>query len=207
MAFGLAGVAASYAGTALNRHLDPNALLLAFAVLMLVTAAAMLRRTTRTYVEAPQEAVAAAVGTRARPADRPAVPLPPARMMLTPTIVAKVVGAGLVVGFLTGFLGVGGGFVIVPVLVMALGYPMPVAVGTSLLIIAVNAAAALSARIGHETFHWSLIVPFTIAAIAGSLAGKRVAERVTPTTLTKSFAALLIAVAVYVFVRSITGLS
>lgn len=209
-AFGLAGVAASYAGTALNRHLDPNALLLAFAVLMAVTAAAMLRRT-RTYVDAPSEAIPAAAGARAnpRPVDSSATAVVALSRIhiLTPALVAKVIGAGLVVGFLTGFLGVGGGFVIVPVLVMVLGYPMPVAVGTSLLIIALNSAAALSARIGHDTFHWSMIIPFTLAAIAGSLGGKKIAGRVTQTTLTRSFAGLLIAVAAYVIVRSIAGLT
>ena len=114
--------------------------------------------------------------------------------------------AGLAVGFLTGLLGVGGGFIIVPALVMVLGYPMPVAVGTSLLVIAINSAAALAARVGHQTFHWSIIVPFTLAAIVGSLAGRRVAERVRPDTLTRAFSALLIAIAVYVTVRSVTAL-
>jgi predicted anti-sigma-YlaC factor YlaD len=66
--------------------------------------------------------------------------------------VAKVVTAGLVVGFLTGFFGVGGGFVIVPALMMALGFDMPVAIGTSPLVIAINSAAALAARSGLETF-------------------------------------------------------
>ena len=87
--------------------------------------------------------------------------------------------AGLVVGFLTGFLGVGGGFIIVPALVLTLQYDMPTAVGTSLLIISVNSGVALLARSGHQRFHWSVIVPFTLAAIAGSTAGKRIADRVT----------------------------
>jgi uncharacterized membrane protein YfcA len=96
---------------------------------------------------------------------------------------------------------------IVPVLVMALGYPMPVAVGTSLLVIAVNSAAALTARAGTATFHWSLIIPFTAAAIAGSLAGKGVTERVTPEALTTAFSVLLFAVACYVTVRAGVSMS
>lgn len=119
----------------------------------------------------------------------------------------RILLAGLAVGFLTGFLGVGGGFVIVPVLVMVLGYPMPVAVGTSLLVIAVNSAAALTARAGTATFHWSLIIPFAAAAIAGSLAGKGVTDRVTPKALTTAFAVLLFAVAGYVAVRAGLALS
>ena len=89
---------------------------------------------------------------------------------------------------------------------MALGYPMPVAVGTSLLVIAVNSGAALAARAGDATFHWSVIIPFTAAAIASSLAGKRLADHVRPATLTRAFVALLLAVAAYVAVRSGTAL-
>jgi uncharacterized membrane protein YfcA len=172
--FGLVGVASSYAGTALNRHVNPNALLLAFAVLIVIVAMGMLRRA-RAQTRVP------AVGSN---------------------VALKIITAGLVVGFLTGFFGVGGGFVIVPALVMALGYDMPVAVGTSLLIIAINSAAALAARAGSETLHWGVIVPFTVAAVAGSLGGKRVADQVPTTTLTKAFVALLVTVAGYVALRS-----
>jgi hypothetical protein len=60
----------------------------------------------------------------------------------------KIAAAATGVGLLTGFFGVGGGFVIVPALVLALSFDMPVAVGTSLLVIAINSAAALAARLG-----------------------------------------------------------
>jgi uncharacterized membrane protein YfcA len=125
---------------------------------------------------------------------------PSARRLADET--AKVLLAGVAVGFLTGFFGVGGGFVVVPALVMVLGYRMPVAVGTSLLVIAVNSAAALSARIGHATFHWSLLVPFALAALAGSLAGRRVADAVPAGALSKAFTVLLFAVAGYMALRS-----
>ena len=118
---------------------------------------------------------------------------------------AKVIVAGLVVGFLTGFLGVGGGFIVVPALVLALAYDMPVAVGTSLLIISLNSGVALLARSGHQSFHWALIVPFTIAAVAGSAAGKRVADRASGAGLTRAFAVLLLLVAGYVVVRAMTN--
>ena len=85
---------------------------------------------------------------------------------------------------------------------MALGYAMPTAVGTSLLVIAVSSVAALAARAGGATFHWSVIISFTVAAIASSLAGKRVADRVRPVTLHRAFVALLLAVAAYVAIRS-----
>ncbi|MBC9005721.1 sulfite exporter TauE/SafE family protein, partial [Micromonospora aurantiaca (nom. illeg.)] len=110
---------------------------------------------------------------------------------------AKVVIAGLLVGFLTGFLGVGGGFVIVPALVIVLDLPMPVAVGTSLLIIAINSAASLAARTGHAHFDWTIIIPFTLAAMAASLAGKKIADRLPQTVTTRAFAVLILAVAAY----------
>jgi uncharacterized membrane protein YfcA len=102
-----------------------------------------------------------------------------------------------VVGFLTGFLGVGGGFIIVPALVLAIDMPMPIAVGTSLLIIAINSGASLAARTGHAHFDWPIIVPFTIAAMAASLAGKKIADQLPQTVTTRAFAVLILAVAAY----------
>ena len=85
------------------------------------------------------------------------------------------------VGLLTGFFGVGGGFAVVPALVLALGFTMPVAVGTSLLVIAINSATALAARAGHGiSIDWTVIGVFTAAAVIGSLLGGRVASRVRP---------------------------
>jgi len=83
-------------------------------------------------------------------------------------------------------------------LVLALGFTMPVAVGTSLLVIAINGASALLARAGHGVqLHWPLIGPFTFAAIVGSIAGGRLARRVRPERLTAAFTVLLVAVALY----------
>jgi uncharacterized membrane protein YfcA len=174
LSFGAAGVAASYAGTALNRSVDPTVLMLCFAALMVVSATAMFRRS--------------------------AVPAAPGRGRML-----RIVASGLGVGFLTGFLGVGGGFVIVPALVGALGYEMPVAVGTSLLVIAVNSAVSLAARAGGETFHWGVIAPLTAAAAVGSLVGRRVAARVPSTTLRRAFATLTVAVAGYLALRVAAG--
>ena len=104
----------------------------------------------------------------------------------------KVVAAATGVGLLTGFFGVGGGFVIVPALVLALGFEMPVAVGTSLLVIAINSAAALAARLGgHVHLDWPLLGVFIAAALAGTLAGNRVASRVDASRLTAAFTILL----------------
>ena len=103
---------------------------------------------------------------------------------------------------MTGFLGVGGGFLIVPGLVLAMGFAVPVAVGTSLVVISITSLGAFIERLGHGTVPWAVVVPFTLAAIAGSLAGKRVADRISGTSLTRAFAALLVVVAGYVAVRA-----
>ena len=119
--------------------------------------------------------------------------------------VAKVVVTATLVGLLTGFFGVGGGFALVPALVLALGFPMSTAVGTSLLVIAINSATALAARVSHGTsdLDWGLIATFTAAAVVGSLLGGRIASRANPRHLTAAFAVLLVAVALYTAARSL----
>jgi uncharacterized protein len=209
LVFGVTGIAASFAGTAVNRLVDPNVLLLAFAGLVLVAAAGMFAKS---RASAPARSDRSLVATGGSAGDAPAVPpdpggdtrLPARRLDLGRA--GKVLGAGLVVGFMTGFFGVGGGFVIVPALTLALGLAMPEAVATSLVVIAINSGAALLARAGTAHFDWAVIVPFTLAAIAGSLTGKKVADRLSARALTRAFAVLLVAVAIYTATSSIVGL-
>lgn len=96
---------------------------------------------------------------------------------------------------------------IVPVLVVALSFPIAVAVGTSLVVIALNAAVALAARIGQADIDWAVIVPFTATAVLASLVGTRLAGRLPAKTLTQAFAVLLVLVAGYVAVRAVLGLT
>lgn len=180
LALGAAGVAASFAGTAANGAVPGNVLLTCFAALMVVAAVAMLSR--RGDSEPGPEEPAAVAHTRR-------------------AVVTRIVVVGVVVGFLTGFLGVGGGFIVVPALVLLLRYPMGEAVGTSLLVITLNSAVGLLARAGSAAFHWSVIVPFTVTAVLGSLAGHAGARRVSGERLTRAFAGLLLAVAAYVLAR------
>lgn len=209
LGFGVAGVAASFAGTALNARVDPNLLLVCFAALMLLAATAMLTKTlVRTHPDTdPGEATADAEAASLRRGhlttlSRPAPHAPPAQRRLSVAVALRVTVAGLIVGF----LGVGGGFIIVPALVLLLAYEMPTAVGTSLLIISLNSGVALLARSGsHAQFHWAVIAPFTIAAVLGSTGGKRIADRVSSTQLTRAFAVLLLLVATYVLSRALLG--
>ena len=178
--FGLAGIGGSLVGTKLNHSVDPNVLLLAFAGLMLIAA-------WRMWVNQAQPG--------AGDEDFELYPEPPGydqthvatRTRVTPLVVAKVLGAGTVVGFITGFFGVGGGFVVVPALVLALGFDMAEAVGTSLLVIAINSAVALATRIGTTGIDWAVAAPFTIAGLLGVSVGKSIADRLPTVTLVRWF--------------------
>jgi uncharacterized membrane protein YfcA len=204
VAFGLTGIAGSLAGSALNRGIDPDVLLLSFAGLVCIAAWRMLHgcptctevgETTAVRhgaVDAPSTVSAAAATFVPRRID--------VRSALT------VVAAGTAVGLLTGLFGVGGGFVIVPALTLALKLPMPEAIGTSLLVIAINAAIALSTRLATTSIDWATTLPFVIAAIVGVLTGRRVADRLDPRRSLRWFAALLVVVAIYTAFRATASL-
>ena len=120
--------------------------------------------------------------------------------------VVKVVLAGSVVGLLTGFFGVGGGFVIVPALVLTLGFTMPQAVGTSLVVIAINAAVALAMRAGSSTIEWADAAPFLVTAVAGTIVGGRIAGRIDARRLTGAFVVLLVGVALYTGITALVAI-
>jgi uncharacterized membrane protein YfcA len=126
----------------------------------------------------------------------------PQRLEVTTAVAAKILGAGSVVGFITGFFGVGGGFVIVPALVLTLGFDMADAVGTSLLVIAINSAVALTTRVGTTGVEWDVAIPFTIAGLLGVSVGKALADRLPTVTLVRWFVGLLVVLAGYVAVRA-----
>ena len=195
LAFGALGTGGAYAGSLLSSRVSPPALLTAFAGLMLLVATLMLVRSLRSETAVTEDAHANQILTRA--------PLRCDCLRL-----AKLVAAATGVGLLTGFFGVGGGFVLVPALVLVLSFPMTVAVGTSLLVIALNSATALLARattIGAD-LDWALIAGFTAAAVVGSLAGGRLAARLRPVTWTRACAVLVLGVATYTAAQSLPAL-
>jgi len=100
------------------------------------------------------------------------------------------------VGLLTGFFGVGGGFVVVPALTLVLGLEMPVAIGTSLLVILLNSLTALGTRAGTGALDWPLLAGFAACAALGSHLGNRLTTRLRPQTLTTAFAVLVTVLAV-----------
>jgi hypothetical protein len=195
--FAASGIAGSIAGTRVNEQIEPDVLLLAFSGLMVAAAFAMFRRSRR--VLATVEIAGAENGSGTRTATAVTARR---RVHLDPVTALKVVAAGTVVGFLTGMFGVGGGFVIVPALVLALGFEMSLAAGTSLLVIALNSAIALAQRYDQAPFEWTAILAFGIAAIPGVLVGTRLARTVEPRLLSNWFVGLLLGVAAYTAIRS-----
>lgn len=192
LVFGVLGVAGAWLGSLAATGIDPALLMAAFAALLAVVAGTMVGRALRGRGDGAVE-------------PRPVLQRHPLRVHW-PRLAGLVVAA-TVVGLLTGFFGVGGGFMIVPALVLVLGFGMKPAVGTSLLVIVVNSAAALAARLGTGVeLDVPLVAVFTAAAVVGSILGGRVTNAVEPRTLNIAFAALLVAVAAYTTWQSIPSL-
>ncbi|BAS18703.1 UPF0721 transmembrane protein MJ0441 (plasmid) [Arthrobacter sp. Hiyo8] len=179
---GAAGIPAAWGGTAIGRLLDPNILMLAFAALMVIAGIRMLTRTRET------EGSCSTGPTRA-----------------FRTCAPKAVGVGLLVGFLTGLLGVGGGFLITPALTLFLGLRMKQAVGSSLAIIVINSVAGFSAHAAGFTIEWPTVLAFAIPAILGSLVAARLARRLQENHVRVSFAVLIFAVAAWVTASTVTA--
>jgi uncharacterized membrane protein YfcA len=196
VAFGLAGIPGSLLGTAVNQRLDPDVLLLSFSVLIVIAAWRMLTGCPTCTQVGEAEALA-----------RPVTGGVLVRAGLDASTLVKVLLAGTGIGFMTGLFGVGGGFVIVPALTLILKMNMPTAIGTSLLVIAINSAVALLARLGTASIEWRVAIPFTIAAVAGVLTGNAIADRIDAKRSLRWFAALLVAVAAYTATDALLALS
>ena len=200
--FGVVGIPAAYLGTLMNHLAGQSILLLVFAAITLVAAVAMVLKGDDGCDETGA-GVAAGLDRGARPGTALAVrPATGRRSVSSLTFVACAV----VAGFLTGFLGVGGGFLVVPALVIVLRMPMSTAVGTSLVIIVLNAASSLVSRIGAIDLDYRVVVPFTLAAVVGTLLGKRIAGRFSGAVLTRAFAVMLALVGIFVGVQSLLSL-
>jgi uncharacterized protein len=174
--FGGVGIPAALVGSWLNHLAPERAVLVGFALLMLAAAAAMVRVRLGNRGAAPQSDLS-----------------------------WRVLPVGLAVGLLTGFFGVGGGFLIVPALVLALGLPMRHAVGTSLMVIAINAAAALIGHLRFGGIDLEVTVLFIIGGAVGSILGSRLSGRIDEQRLRQGFAGMVVLVALYILVRTLLG--
>jgi uncharacterized protein len=114
-----------------------------------------------------------------------------------------VSAVGAAAGTVTGFVGIGGGFLFVPALVSLLGLPLPKATALSLLVIALNAAAALAGYGPSLAIPWDIAGPFLLCTLLGLVVGTRLAPRVPADTLKRAFAVLLLAVGAFVLTQNL----
>ena len=190
VAFGAAAICGAAVGARLSTLVPEPVLLAACAGLLVLVAGVMTVR----QVSARRSAGTA--GGRPR-LDDPIVSFRPRFACQCPRAL-KVLVTATAVGLLTGFLGVGGGFLVVPALVLALGLPMEFAAGTSLVVITVTSTAALAVRAGTGTHpDWALVALLTVAAVVGGYTGARLTARVDTSRLRTAFTLLLLLVAGY----------
>ncbi len=128
------------------------------------------------------------------------------RLRWTAPCARALTGAGLIAGFLSGLLGVGGGFVIVPALRRATDLSMQAIVGTSLAVIALVSASGVVAAAAGGPLDWRIAAPFTAAAVLGMLGGRKVADRFPPRRLQQSFALFAGLVAVAMLMKGVLAL-
>lgn len=179
--FGLAGVAGAFFGAWLGHFLPGKQILFLFALLMIAAAFGLLRRREAQILAGERTVFQDTYGV---------------------TGWAKVMFSGLLVGILTGFFGVGGGFVIVPALVVILGMPMHLAVGTSLLIIAINSGAGLLAHLQYGGIDVTTTVLFAAGGLLGALGGAALAGKVGEVRLRQIFAYGMVLVALYLLYQN-----
>ena len=175
--FGLAGMAGAYVGGRLSSYLPARMLLVLFALVMLGAAFAMLRG-------------------RSRGSEADAVSELP---------IAKVLRDGLLVGLLTGTVGAGGGFLVVPALALVGGMPMPQAVGTSLLVIGMNSVAGLVGYLQHVQLDWKLASSVAAASVGGSFLGSWFAGRVPQARLRQAFGIFVLLMATFLLFKQLTA--
>lgn len=191
LAFGVLSIVGAVVGARMALVVDGNVLMALFAVLLVAVAWLMWSRQRGQQVEDD----VARHWLQLRP------------FHLDRRRATQVALAATGIGWLTGFFGVGGGFAIVPALMLLLGLPMRRAVGTSLLVLAITSLVGLATRVtGPVDLDWPLIIAFTITAVASSLAAGRLSARVSPGRLSRAFAVFLVLVAIYTAVNSIQGL-
>ncbi|MFB7101434.1 sulfite exporter TauE/SafE family protein [Streptomyces hydrogenans] len=176
--FGAFSMAGAYGGGRLAEYVPGTVLLVAFALMMLATAFAMLRR--------PRDGARKAA--RAAHRDLP---------------LKHIAVEGLAVGAVTGLVGSGGGFLVVPALAILGGLPMGIAVGTSLLVIAMKSFAGLAGHLSGVSIDWGVALTVTVAAVAGSLIGARLAGRIPQDVLRRAFGWFVVVMGVFVLAQQL----
>lgn len=171
--FGAAGMVGAFLGGWIARYIPSVLLLAGFALIMFATAWAMLRN--------------------GQPAEKPSQIGSLAYLPL-----GRIVLDGLIVGAVTGLVGAGGGFLVVPALTLLGGLPMHLAIGTSLLVIGLKSMAGFFGYLSHVAISYTLAGVVTGSAVAGSFLGSWLAHRLKAGHLRKAFAWFVIAMAMYI---------
>lgn len=115
--------------------------------------------------------------------------------------IPKLLGYGVGIGFITGLLGAGGGFILIPALVLLVGLPMKKAVGTSLLIIALNSLIGFLGDIGNVTMNWKLEITVAVIAIAGIILGGSLSKKIEGEKLKKGFGWFVLIMGIYIIIK------
>lgn len=180
LTFGGLAMAGTYGGARLAAFVPGAVQLTLFAVVMLVAAWFMFRN---------------GRGEQAAPGSDEVTPAPP---FLVTVLVS------MSVGLLTGLVGVGGGFLIVPALVLFARLPMKQAVGSSLLVIALNSFVGFAGYVGQVQVPWGLLGGFTVLAVGGILVGTWAARFITPRALKRAFSVFLLVMGVFILFKNRT---
>lgn len=209
--FGAAGMVGAFGGGLLGGHIPGAVLMVAFALMMVATATAMLRPRktaagggaassatgggagTATVSGAAGGTAGTATGGTAGGGADAAGAHPVWRILLD----------GLVVGAATGLVGAGGGFLVVPALVLLAGLPMSAAVGTSLLVIALKSFAGLGGYLTTVSLNWPVVLAVTAAAVVGSFGGVALSSRVPDQALRRGFGFFVLVMGVIVLAQEL----
>lgn len=183
IAFSPAAMLGAYGGGRVAQFIPAWILLLLFAAIMIATAAAMWFGRAETAEQAANPCGVLGSGGK----------LP----------YGRIAAEGLVVGTVTGLVGAGGGFLVVPALVMMGGLIMKAAIGTSLVVIALKSATGFAGYISHVTIDYRLAAVVTAAAVAGSLIGAPLGKRISAQSLRKGFAAFVFAMALFIIYKEV----
>lgn len=177
LVFGAVAMAGTWGGAFLARFVSGTFQLVLFAVVMLIAAGFMFRDSSADEAS-PEDAATVSWST-----------LP------------VIVGEGIAVGVLTGLVGVGGGFLIVPAMVLISKVPMKTAVGTSLLVIAMKSAAGFYEYTFQVDVDYGFIAGFSLLAIVGIYVGSQLVEHIAQETLKRAFAVFLVVMGLFMLVR------
>lgn len=175
VSFGLASMTAAFLAGHVARRVPEKVLLLVFLVCMMVAGIVMLVRRPLRELQAERKS---------------------ARSM------AVLAGSGLVIGCVTGLISLGGGFAVVPLLVLFARTPVRSAVGASLLVIAINTLAGLAGHLPHPPVEWPVAACLGGTEAMGSVLGVRLSRRMSATALRHAFAAVMLAAAVFMLVQT-----